>query len=88
MQESTSITDSKTIVSVFDAEAACTLAVLVQDEMIPAEIIASGAPLRWDIKVPSEFFEPALRLWREWKPSDAELAYLATGALGNSGNAG
>jgi hypothetical protein len=69
------------VVSIFDAKTALTLATLFQDEMIPAEVIANGE--RWDIQVPSEFFVPALRLYEKWKPSDAELSYLATGSLGD-----
>jgi hypothetical protein len=59
------------------------LAVLLQDELIPAEIIAKGIPMRWEIQVPSEFLEQALRLYEQWMLSDAELSYLATGALGD-----
>jgi hypothetical protein len=75
----TSISDSKTVVSIFDAKTVLTLATLFQDEMIPAEVIANGE--RWDIQVPGEFFVPALRLYEKWKLSDAELSYLATGSL-------
>ena len=49
----------------FDAETARALAALFQDEMIPAEVTANGVPLRWDIQVPSEFFEQALRLYEQ-----------------------
>ena len=50
------------------------LAALFHDEMIPAEVIANGVPLRWDIQVPSEFFEHGLRLYEQWKLSDSELS--------------
>ena len=59
---------------VFDAETARVLAALFHDEMIPAEVIANGVPLRWDIQVPSEFFEHGLRLYEQWKLSDSELS--------------
>jgi len=83
MHRNTSISVSKTVVSIFDAKTARALATLFQDEMIPAEVIANGAPLRWDIKVPAELFVPALRLYEQWKLSDAELSFLATGVLGD-----
>ena len=88
MQKTTSISHSKTVVSIFDRETAFTLAVLFRDEMIPAAITAGGAPLRWDIQVPSEFSEQASRLYEQWRLSDAELAYLATGDLAISGGTG
>ena len=81
MQKNISISGTKTVVSMFDAETARALAALFRDEMIPAEVTANGVPLRWDIQVPSEFFEQALRLYEQWKLSDAELSYLATGSL-------
>ena len=83
MLRNSSISESKTVVCMFDAKAAGALVVLFQDEMIPAEVIAYGAPLRWEIQVPPEFLERALRLYEQSNFSDAELTYLATGALGN-----
>jgi hypothetical protein len=74
MQKNTSISATKTVVSMFDAETARVLAALFHDQMIPAEVIANGVPLRWDIQVPSEFFEHGLRLYEQWKLSDSELS--------------
>jgi hypothetical protein len=88
MQMNNPSSGTKTVVSVFDAETASARAALFQDEMIRAEVIANGVPLRWHIQVPSEFFEEALPLYEQWKLSDAELSYLATGALGNNNDSG
>jgi hypothetical protein len=87
-QENMPISGFKTVLSIFDEKVARSLAVLFQDEMIPAEVIGNGAPLRWEIQVPSEFLEQALRLYEQWKPSDVELSYLATGTLGNGHDSG
>jgi|HubBroStandDraft_1064217.scaffolds.fasta_scaffold352313_1 hypothetical protein len=88
MEGDIDITGSKTVVSIFDAKTARALATLFQDEMIPAEVIANGIPERWDIQVPGEFLVPALQLYEQWKLSDSELSYLATGALGETNGSG
>jgi hypothetical protein len=80
--KSTSLSAPQTLVSVFDANAAQALATLLNDEMIPAAVITGVAPMSWDVVVLSEFLAQAWCLYDQYKPTEPELSYLATGALG------
>ncbi len=70
------------MVSVFDVAAAQRLATLFNDELIPATVIVGVDPMRWEVVVPSEFLAQALQLYDEYKLTERELSYLATGQLG------
>ena len=73
------------VASLYDISAAQSLAALLNAELVPAEVIAGsqviGGARVWDVTVPSTMLERARLLLAPSLLSDAELNYLATGAL-------
>jgi hypothetical protein len=68
------------VASLFDEVTARTVASLLADETIPAEVVPRP-PQLWDVQVPAEFFERACIILEASQLSDPELSYLATGEL-------
>jgi hypothetical protein len=73
------------VASVYDISTARSLAALLNAELVPAEVVAGsqviGGARVWEVKVPSVMSERARLLLAPSLLSDAELNYLATGAL-------
>ena len=81
----TSQSNQIVVASLYDISAAQSLAALLNAELVPAEVIAGsqviGGARVWDVTVPSTMLERARLLLAPSLLSDAELNYLATGAL-------
>ena len=73
------------VASVYDMSTAYSLAALLNAELISAEVVAGskviGEARIWEVKVPSAMSECARLLLAPSILSDAELNFLATGAL-------
>jgi hypothetical protein len=73
------------VASVYDASTARSLAALLNPELVPAEVVAGsqviGGARAWEVRVPSATSERARLLLAPSVLSEAELTYLATGAL-------
>jgi hypothetical protein len=69
------------VATMLDAAVAYRLAELLNDELIPAEVISDSA-LRWSVMVPSDVVERARGIIADAELSEAELSYLARGELG------
>ena len=73
------------VASVYDISTAHSLAALLNAELVPAKAVAGsqviGEARVWEVKVPSAMSERARLLLAPSLLSDAELNYLATGAL-------
>jgi hypothetical protein len=76
------------VAAVYDISTARSLAALLHAELVAAEVVAGtqvmGEARVWEVRVPPAMSERARLLLAPSLLSDAELNYLATGAL--SGN--
>lgn len=81
----TSRSGSIVVASVYDASTARSLAALLNAELVPAEVVAGsqviGEAHVWEVRVPPVVSERARLLLTPSLLSEAELDYLATGAL-------
>lgn len=59
-----------------NAEPAFRLAELIQEELIPVEVICNSA--QWEVKVPGDYFDRTLSILSMAHISEQELTYLAT----------
>jgi hypothetical protein len=75
----------QSVVSLLDVNVAHSLAALLEAEAVPTQVTSDskliGEALVWEIRVPVGMLEQANRLLAQSRFTDAELTYLATGAL-------
>jgi len=75
----------QSVASLYDVRAAHNLAVLLEDEAVPAHVASDakliGEALVWEVWVPVAMVERAHKLLEESRFTDAELEYLSTGIL-------
>jgi hypothetical protein len=78
------------IVSLYDAGAAHTLAALLNDEGVSTQVTSEsrliGETLIWEVSVQDDTLERAHNLLEQSRFADAELEYLATGVLPGDGS--
>jgi hypothetical protein len=75
------------VATIFDARVARRLAALLEDELIPAEVLSDSSQ-RWYVLVPSDYADRACVILRSSELSEAELSYLAVGELGSDHGSG
>jgi len=71
----------RSVAKIFDARIANRLADLLSDELIPADVV-DARPLGFEVWVREEQFDLAKSILDAAQVTDAELIFLATGALG------
>ena len=70
----------RSVAKIFDARIANRLADLLADELIPADVV-DAPPLGFEVWVREHDFDRAKAILDATPLTDAELTYLATGAL-------
>jgi hypothetical protein len=72
----------RSVAKIFDGRVANRLADLLADELIPADVV-DAPPLGFEVWVREDHFDRAKAILDAAPVTEAELTYLATGALGN-----